>query len=279
MRIDADPAAPTLTITLPLPRGGARMVRVEGRRGSALLTVLGPKLSDRSLDAIAAQVAAILRLEADLSPFYAMIAEDPDLSWAAAGAGRMIRSATVFEEVVKTICTTNCAWSATQRMVGAFVEHLGVAAPGAPAHGPGGRSFPTPRAMAGAGENFYRDIARAGYRSAFFVELARRVVQEEVDLEALGRATPGELSDEDLEAALLELPGVGPYAAAHVMTMLGRSSRLILDSWTRPTYAKLVGRTQVSDAAITRRFRHYRQYAGLAFWVFLTRDWVAEPTP
>jgi len=28
------------------------------------------------------------------------------------------------------VCTTNCAWSATERMVGALVAHLGEAAPG-----------------------------------------------------------------------------------------------------------------------------------------------------
>lgn len=50
---------------------------------------------------------------------------EPDLAWVVRGAGRMIRSPTVFEDVVKTICTTNCAWSATIRMVSALVEHLG----------------------------------------------------------------------------------------------------------------------------------------------------------
>jgi hypothetical protein len=51
---------------------------------------------------------------------------------------------------------------------------------------------------------------------------------------------------------------------------------LILDSWTRPTYARLTGRRSVSDAAIERRFRRYGRYAGLAFWIFLTREWVGD---
>ena len=57
---------------------------------------------------------------------------------------------------------------------------------------------------------------------------------------------------------------------------IGRYSRLILDSWTRPTYARLTGRRSVSDAAIERRFRRYGRYAGLAFWIFLTREWVGD---
>jgi 3-methyladenine DNA glycosylase/8-oxoguanine DNA glycosylase len=80
-----------------------------------------------------------------------------------------------------------------------------------------------------------------------------------------------------LAKRLLALPGVGPYAAAHVMMLLGRHSLLILDSWTRPTYARLVGKKSVTDAAIRRRFRRYGRFAGLAFWLFLTRSWVPEP--
>jgi hypothetical protein len=59
------------------------------------------------------------------------------------------------------------------------------------------------------------------------------------------------------------------------MMTLGRHSRLILDSWTRPTYARLIGRrTAPADRTIERRFRRYGPYAGLAFWLFVTRDWV-----
>jgi hypothetical protein len=61
-----------------------------------------------------------------------------------------------------------------------------------------------------------------------------------------------------------------------MMMLLGRYSRLILDSWTRPKYARL-RRRKATDAAIERRFRRYGPYAGLAFWLYLTRDWVAEP--
>jgi N-glycosylase/DNA lyase len=61
-----------------------------------------------------------------------------------------------------------------------------------------------------------------------------------------------------------------------MMMLLGRHSRLILDSWTRPKYARVNGR-KAADATIERRFRRYGRYAGLAFWLYLTRDWVPEP--
>ena len=63
------------------------------------------------------------------------------------------------------------------------------------------------------------------------------------------------------------------------MLLLGRHSRLVLDSWTRPKYARLMGKPKgrlVADRTIARRFRRYREHAGLAFWLVLTRDWVDD---
>jgi 3-methyladenine DNA glycosylase/8-oxoguanine DNA glycosylase len=274
MRVDE--AAGLFEVTLRISGGRPRTVQVTaGRPGHAVVSVLGRAPGRIGQASIVAAVSHVLRLDEDLSPFYASVASDPDLAWAAAGAGRMIRSQTVFEEVVKTICTTNCAWSATERMVAVLVSSLGEPALGTPAEGPGGRAFPTPQAMAEADERFYREVVRAGYRGRYLRSLASTVATGSLDLEELGRLSAEELPDEEVERRLLALPGVGPYAAAHIMMMLGRYSNLILDSWTRPTYARLAGRTRpASDKVIRRRFARHGTYAGLAFWLFLTRGWV-----
>jgi N-glycosylase/DNA lyase len=271
-----DDEARALEITVPLPGSRPRTVLIApGRRGRARVTAVGRAPGAKQAGAILEAVAHVLRLDEDLSPFYVLAAADPDLAWATAGSGRLVRSPTVFEEVVKTICTTNCAWSATERMVGALVEHLGEPAPGA-VRGAYGRAFPTPAAMAEANEGFYREVMRAGYRGAYLRSLSADVASGALDLEALGRTGRDELPDDDLAAILLALPGIGPYAAAHIMMLLGRYSRLVLDSWTRPKYAGLNGGRPVKDATIERRFRRYGPYAGLAFWLVLTRDWVPE---
>jgi len=64
-----------------------------------------------------------------------------------------------------------------------------------------------------------------------------------------------------------------------MLTSVGRYSPLVLDSWTRPAYAKLVGAKRApKDATIVRRFRRYGDFAGLAFWLLLTRSWVPDAT-
>jgi N-glycosylase/DNA lyase len=269
---EVDEEARAMTVTLPVAGARPRTVRIrEGGKGKAGVEVLGPPLGARARPALEASIRRLLNLDQDLSPLYEVAKTDPELRWIGIGAGRMARGSSVFEDVVKTICTTNCTWSATVRMVAAIVGELGE-----PSAGGHGRAFPTPAAMAGAPESFYRDVARAGYRGAYLRQLAAAVADGSLDLEALATAVPDELHDDDVEQALLALPGVGPYAAAHVMMLIGRHSRLILDSWTRPTYARLNGGRKASDRTIERRFRRYGPYAGLAFWLLLTREWAED---
>src|SRR3989454_3724067 len=241
MRLDQK--AWTFEITVPLPGIGARTLAIiQDRPGHGLISVAGPAPTPQVGAAVMAQVRHVLSLELDLTPFYAVAAEDPDLAWVLTGAGRMVRSPTVFEDVVKTICTTNTSWGGTTRMVNALVEHLGEKAPGAPASGPYGRAFPTPQAMAAAPSHFYKTVAGAGYRGAYLKELSAAVADGRVDGESLGRASRDAVPEGEVAAELQALPGVGPYAAAHIMLMLGRYSRLIHDSWTRPKNGRLPGR-------------------------------------
>jgi 3-methyladenine DNA glycosylase/8-oxoguanine DNA glycosylase len=262
----------TYETTLALGRSRPRTVRVrESSAGVAAIEVLGGRVSPAVSDRVLERLRLVLNLDEDLTDFYETARRDAELAWAARGAGRMLRGSTVFEDVVKTICTTNCTWSATVRMVTALVDHLGEASAGRR-----GRAFPTPEAMAQAPEAFYRNVVRAGYRGAYLRSLADGVARGEIELEQLRLATLEELPDEDVERRLLALPGVGPYAAAHVMMLLGRHSRLILDSWTRPTYARLNGGVPATDAEIVERFGPYGRHAGLAFWLYLTRSWAED---
>ena len=101
-----DEEAAAYTTTLALPSAQPRTIRVlGGRPGFARVEVEGRKLGARGARDVTAAVRQILNLDRDLSEFYALVANDPDLSWVSHGAGRMLRASTVFEDVVKTICT------------------------------------------------------------------------------------------------------------------------------------------------------------------------------
>ena len=170
-RVDA--ASKTLEATVRV-RAGVRTVRLCQQGNFVKVDVRGEPPDVRERLELAAAVRHVLRLDEDLSRFYELSRDDPDLHWAGGGAARLVRSQTTFEEVVKTICTTNCTWSATERMIGALVAGLGEPAPTASKGAPLGRAFPTPEVMAAADAAFYRDEMRCGYRGAFL----RRVAEQ-----------------------------------------------------------------------------------------------------
>jgi N-glycosylase/DNA lyase len=236
---------------------GVAMQEVRGRlvaRSEASLRV-------REKSAVEVAIARMFRFADDLAPFYAAIERDETLSWAAHGAGRILASPSVFEDVVKTICTTNCAWSATIRMTSALAE-LGAGA------------FPEPDQLVATPDSWYRDTARMGYRGPYVKKIAAAVAAGTLDLESLRDAR--RYPDNEVETMLLALPGIGPYGAAHVMQLLGRHRPLVLDSWTRPKYRHLAGKKRAADSTIRRAFARYEHYAGLAFWLYLTRDWFED---
>ena len=198
-----DEAARSLDLTLRVPRGMPRRIRIataaDGKGRSARVEILGrATTSAATRDAIARGAARVLRLDQDLSPFYRLAEDDPELAWVTAGAGRMLRSPTVWEDVVKTLCTTNCSWSLTTTMVNALVRELGEPAAGF-ADDPLANAFPTPVAMAGRDERFYREVVRSGYRAPYFVHLAELVASGEVDLEVLGDGSRPDLPDGEVE--------------------------------------------------------------------------------
>jgi N-glycosylase/DNA lyase len=176
----------------------------------------------------------------------------------------MLRAPTAYEDVIKMLLTTNCSWSLTRVMVSRLVEALGEPAPS------GARAFPTPAAMAKKTEKFYRDVVRAGYRAPHLVKIARDVASGSIDPEAWrGRG----VGDEALRDALLELPGIGPYAADNLLRLLGHYGYLGLDSWCRGKLKRLYPRIRDVDAFAARRYKPFGDFAGLAMWLDLTKDW------
>ena len=81
-----------------------------------------------------------MRLDDDLSAFHGVCAADPKRHWIAKrGAGRLLRSATVFEDLMKLLFTTNTTWSSTEHMTRNLVRAVGSKSPS------GQQAFPTPR--------------------------------------------------------------------------------------------------------------------------------------
>jgi N-glycosylase/DNA lyase len=244
-------------------------VRAAGRRLVASVSARGAAAGR----AAAAVVRVVLRLDQDLAPLRAALAGAPELAACVdAGGGRLLRAPTVFEDVTKMLCTTNCSWGLTRVMVERLVEHAGAAGPG------GARAFPTADTLARRPVAFFRDVVRAGYRAPYLKALATRVASGSLDLESLRDPT---LPSETVYERLRSITGIGPYAADNLMRLLGHNDRLGLDSWCRARFLKLYPRTRKAglDAAIARRYRPFAPHSGLAMWLDLTRKWHEPDAP
>ena len=208
-------------------------------------------------------VARVLDLDAELEPFHALCAEkrDEGFGWIAERrAGRVLRAPTLFEDAVKVLCTTNCSWSLTRsmatRMVAAFDR---------------GGAFPDAAFLAALPERRLREELKLGYRAPFLSAFATRVAGGALDLAAWEDAA---LPDDELAARIRSEKGFGPYAAETLLRLLGRHGRLGLDSWSRRQVARLRFRGRlVKDARVARFYAPFGRYAGLAFWLDVTRDW------
>ncbi|MDI1242719.1 MAG: Fe-S cluster assembly protein HesB [bacterium] len=208
----------------------------------------------------------ILRLDDEMSEFYEVANSKPGTQWVKArGAGRLLRSATVYEDLVKTLSTTNCSWGLTRNMVQNLVTKLGEPA------GPGSNAFPTAHSMASVDESFYREEIKAGYRSPFFVELAQKVSSGELDPEAFLQS---DLPTSELKAEIKKIKGFGDYAADNLLKLLGRNDGMALDSWLRARfYAKYNKNKTCPDKKITKHYAEYGKWKGLMIWCDMTEDW------
>jgi 3-methyladenine DNA glycosylase/8-oxoguanine DNA glycosylase len=229
------------------------------------------KLTRADTGKVTRDVGHIFRLDDKLEAFYDLTESHPEFSWVGKqGAGRMLRSPTVFEDLVKTICTTNCSWALTQKMVTGLVENLGRET------ADGRRSFPSAEAMALMPLRFFVDEVRAGYRASYLKELADRVASGELDVESWSRS---DVPTAELLKQIKEVKGAGNYAAENLMKLLGRYDGLALDSWTRARfYALRNNGRKAPDKKIERYYAQFAEWRGLALWCDVTRDWLEEST-
>jgi len=231
------------------------------------------KLKKSEQNEVMDAVTWMFGLDMDFSAFYAASRSEPKLAHVKKQAlGRVLRSPSLFEDVVKTIFTTNTLWGATKNMTKRLVEEYGVALSGGSSSSrpadEASKAFPTPEAIAASDPETIKEKIRVGYRAPAIYELAVRVASRKYDLEALKHSS---LPTLEFRKELMTINGVGPYAAANLLLILGRSDFIPVDSWA----LKLVSHEWYKGKPITakeveKRFEKWGEFKGLAFWFW---DW------
>ena len=280
-----DEDSSTLTYVDRLASGRVVEYSISGSRDGLQLKT--GALTKAELEEAREKIRWMFALDADFSAFYAASHWEPKLRNAGKLArGRVLRSPTLFEDVVKTILTTNTLWAATKRMnlnlINLFGEPLksgldtprrtrGYSTTKTNETTETKRAFPTPESIADSSPEEIKEKVRVGYRAPAIHELAVRVASGEFDLEALKTSS---LPTLELRKELIKIKGVGPYAAANLLLILGRPDFIPIDSWA----LKLVSNEWYRGKPITakeveKRFEKWGEFKGFAFWFW---EWKEE---
>ncbi|MCC5827815.1 MAG: hypothetical protein JJU36_00070 [Phycisphaeraceae bacterium] len=243
LRLQGQNGAP-VTVSIRPSRRGDLAIRIGSSRA------LGP-VQRRRVDR---QIIRMLRLDEDFQPWFARHEDASKVGFA-----RLFRSPTLFEDIIKTQTSCNMAWSGTIRMNQRLCS----------LHPDG--AFPSPRELLELGEAGLRQRCGVGYRARWMIGLAEAVVSGTLDLDQL---ESHRFDTAKLERKLARLPGVGPYARANLLMLLGRYDRLAFDTeMVRVAREHLgidVSRTPAGLKRLRARLeRHYAPYgpwAFLAYW-------------
>jgi 3-methyladenine DNA glycosylase/8-oxoguanine DNA glycosylase len=234
-------------------------------RGDSLKIMLSRTLSAGERGVLRERVVRMLRLDEGASTIAQY--HEMDERQRGSGRGRLFRSPTLFEDVIKTVTSCNVTWPSTVHMNLRLCEVLGspVSIGKEKRH-----AFPTAARVAKTLPTTLRARCRVGYRDVRIVELARlfetKPAHGGIDQEYL--ESP-DTADQSVFEYLVELPGIGPYAAANIMQLLGRYTRLPLDSESL-RHGKKVLEMKGTDASIlkkmSKRFAPLGEHAFRAYW-------------
>lgn len=255
-----DPIERSHSTVLRLPGGVTRCVVTQpaGAVGSDLRLDADRRLGREERPVITGLVSRMLRLDEPADAVAAFHRADP--RWAPTGRGRLFRSPTLFEDVVKTVTSCNVAWPSTIKMNEKLCAAIGDGA------------FPSAGELARTRPATLRARCGVGYRDARLVELAKRFSSGDVDIL---RLEDPETPDDEVFELLKELPGVGPYAAGNIMQLLGRYSRLAIDTETERHARDHLGFRETGRELKARIESHYARFGDQKFRSYWFELWEA----
>jgi 3-methyladenine DNA glycosylase/8-oxoguanine DNA glycosylase len=265
-----DPRAAVFSRVVTLGDGPALVqVQQDGRAGSELAVKADRAISRAEKKDLAAQLTRMLRLDEDASTLAEFHDRDP--RFAGIGRGRLFRSPTLFEDVIKTVTSCNVTWPNTVNMNRRICEVLGdsVEVKGGKRH-----AFPTAKKLARTRPTTLRSRCRVGYRDERIVELARLFTtpRSKGGVNAAWMEDPA-TPDDALYDALIELPGIGPYAAANMLQLLGRYHLLPCDTESVRHGKSVLGMTGTPAQIMKKIHEHFAPMGRHAFRSYWFELW------
>ncbi len=236
----------------------------DNNNGIPLISILiqsHDDLNRQEEEEIALRVGYMFRVDENLSEFYDICLEKGG-EWIkiTKGLGHLLRSPSLYEDLVKTICTTNIQWGGTKGMIRRLVDNFG-----APfISNPKLHAFPTPETISRVSFDDFSKVVRMGYRAQYVYDLSNEVANGSLDLQQF---VDSRLSTSELRKRLLKIKGIGPYAAATLLMLLGHYDELAVDTAFRSFVSKkYFNNDYPSDKVAQEVYQDWGRWKYLAYW-------------
>lgn len=208
------------------------------------------------------QIDRMLRLDKNLVNFHRLYPEAGKR-----GFGRLYRSPTLFEDMVKTITNCNMKWGGTVEMNAKLCRNVG-----------SDGAFPTPEEICAVGPDFLKENCRVGYRGKYIWALAQSIVEGRLDMaKDLGSTPSGacNFEREVVQKQLLKLSGIGPFAANNILQLMGYFDSHPYDTETVRLWKEDFGAPKnATKADVFERAKvHYSKYAPYEFTAYWYDLW------
>lgn len=234
----------------------------ESRRGAAraIVATSSPELSTRE---IKATVTRMLDLDADVDRFQRLARRDPILGAIVRRQSgiRLPQLLDPFEGVTRAVLGQQVSVAGASTMVDRLVRLVSQPSGSDPF-----LPFPSPGQVADVGEERLRTIGLTRVRAATMIGVASRIAEGTLDLESL-RSAPADQA----QAALEELPGIGPWTASYVrMRALGDHDAFPAADLGVIKAMAAAGIERRAIVEVAERWKPWRGYATLHLWASLS---------
>jgi 3-methyladenine DNA glycosylase/8-oxoguanine DNA glycosylase len=230
-----------------------------GRARRALVATSRPQLP---ADALEAAVRRMLDLDVDLGHFHRLARRDPILApMVRRRSGiRLPQLLDPFEGLTRAILGQQVSVAGASTITDRLVRLVSRPVPGAKRSG--FLAFPTPADVTEAGAGRLREIGLTRVRAATLHGAAQRIADGALDLERL-RSLPAD----EAQAALEQLPGIGPWTASYVrMRALGDRDAFPSADLGVIKRMQAAGVARQSILEVAERWRPWRGYVTLHLW-------------
>lgn len=225
-------------------------------------------VSTKEQSALRVQITRILRLDATyMDEFHGIFPSAKEI-----GYGRVFRSPSLYEDIVKTMTNVNTTFARTQVMNTLICQNYGTEG-----------SFPSASALGAISPEHIQENCSVGYRAARIVNFAKQVSEGKIDLGAIETLAEQYLQNKrdkktdevdvilaQLKKRLLSINGFGEFSANNVLQLLGIFDIIPSDSETarhlREHHKMNLKNPKDIHNEAQRLYAKYEPYQFLVYW-------------